>query len=64
MKIENTIKHPGRLFMAAIAAGAFIAIGGILSLTVGFGFPGITSANPALGKLLSGMVFPIGLILS
>ncbi len=62
-KIENTIKHPGRLFVAAIAAGAFIAIGGILSLTVGFGFPGIAASNPALCKLLAGMMFPIGLIL-
>ena len=46
-KVENTIKNPGRLFVAAMAAGAFIAIGGILSLTVGFGFPGIASSNPA-----------------
>lgn len=62
-KVDNTIKHPGRLFVAAIAAGAFIAIGGILSLTVGFGFPGFASSNPALCKLLSGVMFPIGLIL-
>ncbi len=62
-KIENTIKHPGRLFVAAIAAGIFIAIGGILSLTVGFGFPGLTASNPALSKLLAGVMFPIGLIL-
>lgn len=62
-KVENTIKHPGRLFVAAMAAGAFIAIGGILSLTVGFGFPEITSGNPAMSKLLSGIMFPIGLIL-
>ncbi len=63
VKVDNTIKHPGRLFVAAIAAGAFIAIGGILSLTVGFGFPGITASNPALCKLLAGIMFPIGLIL-
>ncbi|MDE5814039.1 MAG: formate/nitrite transporter family protein [Muribaculaceae bacterium] len=62
-KIENTLKHPGRLFVAAIAAGAFIAIGGILSLIVGFGFPGITAANPSMCKLLAGVMFPIGLIL-
>ena len=62
-KVENTIKNPGRLFVAAIAAGAFIAIGGILLLTVGFGFPEITAGNPAMCKLLSGIMFPIGLIL-
>lgn len=62
-KIENTLQHPWKLFVAAIAAGAFIAIGGILSLIVGFGFPGITAANPSLCKLLAGSLFPIGLIL-
>ncbi len=62
-KIDNTLKHPGRLFVAAIAAGVFIAMGGILSLIVGFGFPGITAANPSLSRLLAGTMFPIGLIL-
>lgn len=62
-KVDITIKNPGRLFVAAIAAGAFIAIGGILSLTVGFGFHGFASGNPALSKLFSGIMFPIGLIL-
>ncbi|MDE6342772.1 MAG: formate/nitrite transporter family protein, partial [Muribaculaceae bacterium] len=62
-KIDNTLKHPLRLLVAAIAAGAFIAIGGILSLIIGFGFPAITAANPALCKLLAGTMFPIGLIL-
>lgn len=52
-----------RLMIQAIQAGAFIALGGVLSLIVGFGFPEITAANPSMQKLLSGMVFPIGLIL-
>ncbi len=63
VKVDKTLKNPGRLFVAAIAAGAFIAMGGILSLTVGFGFPGIAATNPALAKLLAGCMFPIGLIL-
>ncbi|MDE6754782.1 MAG: formate/nitrite transporter family protein [Muribaculaceae bacterium] len=62
-KIETTVNHPWRLFIAAIAAGIFIAIGGILSLTIGFGFPELTAHNPALSKLLAGASFPIGLIL-
>ncbi len=53
-----------RLLVSAIQAGAFIALGGILSLIIGFGFPGITGSNPALQKILSGAVFPIGLILT
>lgn len=62
-KVHTTLHQPMRLLTAAILAGAFIAIGGILSLTIGYGFPGITSQNPALQKLLCGAMFPIGLIL-
>lgn len=52
-----------RLALLSVAAGAYIALGGALSLTVGYGFPGLTADNPALQKLLSGAMFPIGLIL-
>lgn len=47
----------------SIQAGAFIAFGGVLSLVVGFGFPEVTAANPSMQRLLSGCMFPIGLIL-
>lgn len=47
----------------AFQAGAFIAFGGVLSLIVGFGFPAITAVNPSMQRLLSGCMFPIGLIL-
>ena len=53
----------GRLVVQSLQAGAFIAFGGVLSLIIGFGFPDLTAANPALQKLLSGCMFPIGLIL-
>ncbi|MDE5811696.1 MAG: formate/nitrite transporter family protein [Muribaculaceae bacterium] len=62
-KINLTVKHPGRLIVAAMLAGAFISIGGILSLITGFGLPGLSADNPALQKLISGATFPIGLIL-
>lgn len=62
-KVDTTLNRPIKLLLASILAGAFIAIGGILSLTVGYGFPDATSGNPALQKLLSGAMFPIGLIL-
>lgn len=52
-----------RLATLSIMAGAFIALGGILSVTVGYGFPGISGSNPALQKLLSGLMFPVGLFL-
>lgn len=62
-KASVTSGAPGRLITLSILAGAYIALGGILSLIIGYGFPGITTANPGLQKLLSGCVFPIGLIL-
>lgn len=62
-KARLTSGDTSRLVVSAILAGAYIALGGILSMIVGFGFPGITEANPSLQKLLSGCMFPIGLIL-
>ncbi len=62
-KINTTLHHPCRLLVAAFLAGAFIALGGILSLTIGYGFPEIAADNPAIQKLLAGCMFPIGLIL-
>lgn len=52
-----------RTLILSILAGAFIALGGILSLIIGFGFPEATAGNPGLQKLLSGLVFPLGLVL-
>ena len=44
-------------------AGIYIAMGGLLSLLIGYGFPEWTAGNPGLQKLLSGCMFPLGLIL-
>ena len=44
-------------------AGAYIAMGGLLSLIVGYGFPELSASNPGMQKILSGATFPIGLIL-
>lgn len=61
---RNKIAIPlPRLAILGIMAGAFIALGGTLSVIIGFGFPEITASNPALQRLLSGLMFPIGLFL-
>lgn len=61
---SNKIAMNGtRLAVLSVMAGAFIALGGVLSLTVGFGVPGIAAENPGIQKLLSGLTFPIGLML-
>lgn len=52
-----------RFILLTVLAGIYIAFGGILSLTLGYGFPELSAGNPALQKLLSGAAFPIGLIL-
>lgn len=52
-----------RFAVLTILAGVYIAFGGIMSVILGYGFPGITADNPGLQKLLSGAIFPIGLIL-
>lgn len=52
-----------KLIVAGILAGAYIALGGVLSITVGFGFPELAADNPGLQRLLSGLVFPVGLML-
>ncbi len=52
-----------RFIILTLLAGAYIAFGGVLSVILGFGFPEITAANPAMQKLLSGAAFPVGLIL-
>lgn len=52
-----------KLSTLSILAGIYISMGGVLSLIIGFGFPEITASNPSLQRLLSGVMFPIGLIL-
>lgn len=52
-----------RMAILSMMAGAFVSMGGILSIAVGYGFPEITAANPGLQKLLSGIMFPVGLFL-
>lgn len=53
----------GKLTVLAMLAGIYISMGGVLSLIIGFGFPEITAGNPSLQRILSGAMFPIGLIL-
>ena len=36
----------GKLMLLSMMAGAYIAIGGVLSVVAGFGFPELTAGNP------------------
>lgn len=61
--LSSTPAQWGRLSVLSMLAGAFIALGGVLSVIIGFGFPEATSANPGLQRILSGLLFPVGLFL-
>jgi len=52
-----------RFLVISILGGAFIAFGGLLSVIVAGGMPGIGAANPGLIKFVAGALFPIGLII-
>lgn len=62
-KVALTRSDFSKLIVLSILAGAYIALGGVLSLIAGYGFPEATALNPSLQRLLSGATFPIGLIL-
>lgn len=51
---------PVQKFVRTMLAGAFIALGGILSIVASAGFAG----NPSAQKVMAGMAFPIGLLLT
>lgn len=52
-----------KLALLGILGGIYIAMGGYLSLLMGYGIPGLAESSPALGKFLAGAFFPLGLIL-
>ena len=60
---EFSARGIAKMTIAGAMAGAYIALGGLLALLVGQGFPEISAGNPGLAKLLSGAMFPVGLIL-
>lgn len=51
---------PMRKMVRMILAGAFIALGGVLSVVASAGF----ADNPSAQKVMSGLAFPIGLLLT
>jgi len=61
---EAKEKTPAKkVFVLAILAGGYIAMGSLLALIVGGAMPGLAETNPGLQKFFFGAVFPLGLIL-
>lgn len=61
--VDKANKSFGRLTAQSVLAGAFIGLGGMLSVMLGYGLCGLSAENPALQRLLSGLAFPVGLFL-
>lgn len=51
-----------KLLILAFLAGVYISMGGLFSIVIGYGFPSMADA-PGLQRVLSGLVFPLGLML-
>ncbi len=47
----------------AVLGGVFIAFGGLLTVMVAGGMPGVGAENPGLIKFVAGALFPIGLMM-
>ena len=61
--IQKANRNTRGTLVLGFLAGVYISMGGLLSVIVGYGFPEIASANPGIQRLLSGSMFPVGLIL-
>ncbi|MFA7584166.1 MAG: formate/nitrite transporter family protein, partial [Proteiniphilum sp.] len=61
--IDKSKRSFPQFAVIAILGGAFIAFGGLLSVMVAGGIPGIGAANPGIVKFVAGAMFPIGLIM-
>ena len=52
-----------KTFFKAVLAGVMLSFSGLFSLTLAGGSPSLNAANPGLVRILSGFVFPVGLIM-
>lgn len=52
-----------RFIVLSLLGGAFIAFGGLLSVVVAGGMPGVAASNPGLINFAAGALFPVGLIM-
>ncbi|KAF9465008.1 Formate/nitrite transporter [Collybia nuda] len=59
-------KHNTRyeiVFLKAVSAGVMLSFGGLLAEVFGGGATGLTQSNPGIAKVLTGFVFPAGLVM-
>jgi formate/nitrite transporter len=61
--VKKAAMPTARFIVYAILGGAFIALGGLFSMIVAGGVPGLMANYPGLVKMLAGLFFPMGLVL-
>src|SRR5690554_203076 len=61
--LDKSKKSFTKFALMAILGGAFIALGGLLTVMVAGGMPGVALANPGIVKFVAGALFPVGLIM-
>ncbi|NDW19477.1 formate/nitrite transporter family protein [Dysgonomonas sp. 216] len=52
-----------KFILLAFLGGTFIAFGGLLTVMVAGGMPGVMETNPGLVKFVAGALFPVGLVM-
>lgn len=63
LAIEKAGYSTRKILVLSFLAGAYIAFGGLLSIIIGGGIPGIAAENPGISKFLFGAAFPVGLMI-
>jgi formate/nitrite transporter len=61
--VKKALMPLPQFIVFAFLGGIFIAIGGLLSILVAGGMPGIAANNPGIVKFMAGAMFPLGLVL-
>jgi len=52
-----------KILVLSFMAGAYIAFGGLLSVLIAGGMPGVAAENPGIVKFVFGAAFPVGLMM-
>lgn len=50
-------------FLKNVYGAMLLSAGGLLSLTLSTGLPGVEQNNPGISRLMQGVFFPVGLII-